>query len=187
MISLYDSKLIRILPENLKTDHQVQAFCYALDKQIKKILDRCKKIEIWSNLTEVDESLLDYLAEELRTQYYSTDLTVEVKRQLVANTLIWYQKAGTVAAIEELITALFGEGSVKEWYEYEGVPHHFKISTSNPAITGDALQQFNDIISQIKRKTAKLDTVEINLSAIMNQYYGFRLHTGTYHTYRQEG
>lgn len=187
MISLYESELHQLLPEYLKKDLYVQAFSYAIDKQIRKLLERCKRIQIWSNLNEVDEYLLDYLAVELRTQYYSTELDAEIKRKLVSNTLLWYQKAGTVAAVEELVRVLFGEGSVKEWYEYEGLPHHFQISTTNPNITGDILYQMNFIIEQIKRKTAKLDTVEISLSAIMNAYYGFKMHTGTYVTLRQEG
>ncbi|WMJ88854.1 phage tail protein I [Anaerocolumna sp. MB42-C2] len=187
MIDLYESKLVDIVPPHTKCDPKVQAFCYAVDKQVQKILNRCKKIAIWSNLMEVDESLLDYLAAELRTQYYSTSLSVEIKRELVANTLIWYQKAGTVAAVEELVTTLFGEGKVNEWYDYDGSPHHFKIITSNPNITGDTIQEFRTVISQIKRKTAILDTVEIALSAVMNTYYGFFLHTGESITFRQEG
>ena len=186
MISLYESELVSILPDYLKKDNHVKAFCYAVDKQVKKILDRCKSLEIWSNLPEVDETLLDYLAAELRTQYYSTDLSVDVKRNLIANTLIWYQKAGTVAAVDELVSAVFG-GEVSEWYEYGGDPHHFKIVTDNPNITGDSLQEFGDVISMIKRKTAILDSVEIALSAYMNIYYGFSLQTGDYITLRQEG
>ncbi|MGB8452720.1 MAG: phage tail protein [Anaerocolumna sp.] len=186
MTNLYESELVSILPDYLKKDNHVKAFCYAVDKQVKKMLDKCKSLEIWSNLPEADEILLDYLAVELRTQYYSPDLNIEVKRNLITNTLIWYQKAGTVAAVNELVTAVFG-GKVSEWYEYDGLPHHFKIVTDNPNINGDSLQEFNNIISMLKRKTAILDTIEIALSAAMNTYNGFSLHTGDYITLRQEG
>lgn len=187
MINLYESELNKILPDFLKADVRVQAFCYAFDNQIKKILDRCKKIEIWSNLNNVDESLLDYLAAELRTQYYEKDLEVSVKRKLIANTLIWYQKAGTVSAVEELITVVFGEGKTEEWYEYNGEPHHFKILTGNPLISSNDLQKFNEIIEKVKRKTAILDAIEIVLTANMNTYYGFSLQTGSKIMLRQEG
>ncbi len=187
MISLYESKLESILPGYFKNEIYAQAFCHAVDKQVQKILDRCKKIGIWSNLAEADESILDYLSAELRTQYYTNDLEVEVKRNLIANTLVWYQKAGTIKAIEELITAIFGEGQVHEWHEYEGKPHHFKISTPNPNITGDTLEEFNNIISRIKRKTAILDVVEISLNATMNTYYGFTIHIGDFISLKQEG
>ncbi len=186
MINLYESSLSSILPNYLKTDHQVNAFCYAIDNQIKKLLDKCKSLEIWSNLPDADEELLDYLAAELRTQYYTPNLNTEVKRNLVANTLIWYQKAGTVAAVEELVSALFGEGTISEWHDYDGLPHHFKIITTNPEITGDLLEKFNSVISQIKRITAILDAVEIAFSATIKTYYGFALHIHDSITVRQE-
>lgn len=187
MINLYDSHLLDILPIHLKSDAHAQAFCYAVDNQVKKLLDRSKKIAIWSDLSNVDETLLDYLAVELRTQYYSPDLEVSVKRKLIENTLIWYEKAGTVFALEELITSVFGEGQEVEWYEYGGNPYHFKIVTTNPNITGDAIQLFDSIIEQIKRKTAVLDAVEIALNATMNTYYGFAIHIGDFIFLRQEG
>lgn len=187
MINLYDSQLIQILPEFLKNDAYIKALGYALDKQVRKLLDKCKMIEIWSNLNDADEKILDYLATELRTQYYSSNLDVETKRKLVANTFMWYKKAGTKTAVEELVSILFGEGEVKEWHEYGGSPHHFKIITSNPNITDDTIDKMNNVIGQIKRKTARLDSVEINLSATMEMFQGFALHTGTYITLRQEG
>lgn len=187
MIDLYNSELIGILPSFLKQDPGAEAFCYALDRQIAKILNKIDIIKIWYNLSNADESLLDYLAAELRTQYYSTDLAVEVKQQLIANTLIWYQKAGTVAAVEELISTVFGSGKTQEWYEYNGEPHHFKVKTSNPYITPDDLQRFSEIIKNVKRRTAILDAVEIILTAAMNTYYGFKLQTGAYVNLKQEG
>lgn len=160
MINLYESELIDILPDNLKSDMHIQAFCYAFDKQIRKIIDRSKRLEIWSNLYDVDERLLDYLAAELRTQYYSPDLDVDVKRKFVSNTLIWYQKAGTVAAVQELVETLFEEGKIAEWYDYGGLPHHFKVKVVNPLIDDNNLKNFYNIIKQVKRKTAILDAFE---------------------------
>lgn len=115
------------------------------------------------------------------------DLAIESLEREGVNARRWYQKAGTVAAVDELITTVFGEGKVSEWHQYNGLPHHFKIVTENPNITGDILQEFNDIISMIKRKTAILDAVEISLNAYMNQYYGVAISVGDYITLRQEG
>ncbi|WOO34958.1 phage tail protein I [Anaerocolumna sp. AGMB13020] len=187
MISLHDSYLESVLPNFLKQDKEAKAFCYALDRQVKKLLNRAAVLAIWYDVQNVDESLLDYLAIELRTQYYSVDLEVTVKRQLIANTLIWYQKAGTVAVVDELISTVFGSGKIQEWHSYNGDPHHFKVQTSNPLITSEDIQKFNDIIKNIKRKTAILDTIDIVLTATMKTYYGFKLQTGTVVRLKQEG
>lgn len=172
MISLYDSELFQVLPNNLKKDIKVQCYCYALDNQVKKILDRTKKINIWSDLENADESLLDYLATELRTQYYTPSLEVSVKRKLIANTLVWYLKAGTKAALEELMTTAFGEGEVKEWYEYDGEPHHFKIITENSSTVDTNAAIFLNMLDSIKRKTAILDSIEIMSLGRMNLNVG---------------
>lgn len=172
MINLYDSELIKLLPNNLKSDYKVQAYCYAIDNQIKKLLDRTKKINIWSNLENVDEDLLDYLAAELRTQYYSTTLDVKTKRKLISNTLVWYLKAGTKAALEELMTTAFGQGEIKEWYEYGGEPHHFKIITENSSTVDVNAALFLNMLDSIKRKTAVLDTIEIISVGKMNLNVG---------------
>lgn len=187
MTNLYESELINILPDYIKQDYSAKAFCYAVDKQLKKLLDYTENIRIWYNLTNAYEGILDTLAAELRTQYYAGDLDINIKRKLIANTIMWYQKAGTVAAVEELIRTVFDSGTAQEWYTYGGQPHHFKVKTSNPNITTDDLQKFNEIIKNVKRKTAVLDSVEIILEATMNTYYGFKLEVVSYISMKQKG
>lgn len=186
MINLYESELRSILPNYLKTDVKAQAFCYAVDRQIQKILDICLKLGIWSDINNVDAGLIDYLANELRTQYYDIELSESIKRQLVSNTMIWYQKAGTVKAVEELITAVLGAGEIMEWYQYNGQPHHYKVRSPNIAINEDNIHEFNNMVEKIKRKTAVLDIIEITMDASMDDIYGFTVSTGDFITINQE-
>lgn len=186
MINLYESELRSILPDYLKNEIKAQAFCYAVDRQIKKLLDICNKLTIWSDIKNVNTDLLDYLSNELRTQYYDPDLNETIKRQLVSNTMIWYQKAGTVKAVEELINAVMGSGEVKEWYQYEGSPHHYKVRTPNITITEDNINGFNEMIQKIKRKTAILDAIEITLDSSIDNLCGFSISTGDFITIKQE-
>lgn len=186
MINLYESELKQIFPDYLKKDLKAQAFGYALDNQIKKILQVVRKLVIWSDLKNVDVSLLDYMANELRTQYYDGELDESIKRQLVSNTLLWYKKAGTVKAVEELITTVMGYGEVKDWHQYDGQPHHYKVRTPNVTTTEEDIQSFNEMIQKIKRKTAVLDAIEISLESSIDDLYGFTMHTGDFITIKQE-
>lgn len=186
MINLYESELKQIYPNDLKKDLKAQAFGFAFDNQIKKIIECCSKLVIWSDLKNIDVSLLDYMANELRTQYYDGDLDESIKRQLVSNTLLWYKKAGTVRAVEELITTVMGSGEVKDWHQYDGQPHHYKVRTPNITITEDDIRWFNDMIQRIKRKTAVLDAIEITLESSIDDIYGFTMHTGDFITIKQE-
>ena len=106
---------------------------------------------------------MDLLAVELDTQYYDTSLPIDSKRNLIKGTLVWYMSAGTPSAVEELVTAVFGEGEVKEWYEYGGDPYFFKIET-NAYLTPDINAQFAKMILRVKNARSHLEAIEIHRS-----------------------
>lgn len=187
MINFYDSQITDILPVNLKATPDVQAFSYAVMKANQKMQAYALKSRIYAAIQELPDSILDTLAIELRTQYYKQDMPIETKRRMIQETMQWYSYAGTPYAVEKLIIALFNTGEVVEWFDYGGEPGHFKITTENHNISGDAVASFNSIIERVKRKSSVLDAVEITLSAYMNTYYGAILHTGDFITIKQEG
>lgn len=113
---------------------------------------------MYAAIDVADDDVLDMLAAELDTQYYDVLLDVEAKRKLVKNTLIWYGKAGTPAAVEELITSVFGEGRVEEWFDYGGEPFYFKVYT-NATFTEDMISKFDDMLEKVKNTRSKLETV----------------------------
>ncbi len=159
MIKLYDSEIIDILPSHFRNDPDVQAMSYALKKMNQKILDYTKKIGVYCAIENLDEAILDLLATELRTHYYDMTLPVKIKREIIKNTLKWYSKAGTPAAIEELVTIVFGEGKVKEWFEYNGEPSYFKIEVTNIEVDEKKNKEFKRLLNQTKRTSAHLDAI----------------------------
>lgn len=187
MINFYEGQITDILPENLKETTDVQALSYALQRAMQKLQTYAKKSRIYSAISDLPEMVLDILAIELRAQYYSEDMDIETKRNIIQNTLLWYRYAGTPWAVEKLIGIIFGTGEVIEWYNYSGDPGHFKIATENYNLTGDELQEFNSIIEHVKRKSSILDAIEITLNAFMNTYYGFAVITGDNRILKQEG
>ncbi len=187
MINLYDGQITDILPPNLTQTADVQAISYALMIAMKKLQDYALRSKIYSDIDYLSNDVLDILAAELRSQFYSEDLDIETKRKVIKETIYWYSIAGTPLAVENVIKALFHTGEVIEWYNYSGEPGHFKIITENQNISEDALQSFNNIIKHVKRQSSILDAVEINLSAFMNVYSGIAVHTGDFIYLKQEG
>lgn len=160
MISYYDGQLTDILPFNIAKDAEVQALSYALQQATRLLYRYSKRLYIYTNLDEQPEEVIDLLASELRTQYYQSDMELDIKRELVKNTLIWYMAAGTPAAVEELVTAVFGDGAVKEWFDYGGQPYCFKVST-NAILTENMAACFADMIRRVKNTRSHLDAIEI--------------------------
>lgn len=161
MINFYDGEIKDILPANLMEDLAAQAFSYAL-REGTRLLNRYTQLcYVYCSIDTAPNDVVDLLAKELRTQYYSDALELDVKRGLVRNTLIWYMTAGTPAAVEELVGIVFGEGEVSEWFEYGGKPYWFKIKT-NAILTEDMNTFFSDMIRRVKNTRSHIEAIEIH-------------------------
>ena len=101
-----DSQITQILPEILSERESVQALSFALHQAVKKLCHYCENISVFSSIDSAPEKVLDLLAGEMDTQYYDDSLPINVKRQLIKNTLPWYMGTGTPGALEELVTAV---------------------------------------------------------------------------------
>lgn len=161
MINYYDGQLTDIMPGNITKNPEVQALSYALQQGTRILYEYAKRLYIYSNLDGQPEEVVDLLASELRTQYYQRDMDIESKRRLVKNTLAWYMRAGTPEAVEELVKSVFGEGEVKEWFEYGDLPFYFKITT-NAVLTPEINDFFSTMISRVKNTRSHLRAVDIH-------------------------
>lgn len=171
MINFYDGEIKDILPGNLMEDPAAQAFSYAL-REGTRILNRYTQLcYVYCSIDTAPNDVVDLLAKELRTQYYSDALELDVKRGLVRNTLIWYMTAGTPAAVEELVGIVFGEGEVSEWFEYGGKPYWFKIKT-NAVLTEDMNTFFSDMIRRVKNTRSHIEAIEIHRTIEQTIYAG---------------
>lgn len=176
MINLYNSNIVDILPEHFKTQPKVQALSYALSKGMKRLVEYCQNIGIYVSIDTASHEVLDILALELNTQYYDDTLDIEAKRKLIKNTLIWYMSSGTPAAVEELVAAVFGEGEVKEWFEYNDDPYYFKILT-NAIMTPDMDTKFTSMLRRVKNARSHIRAIEIHRTVEQGLMAGVAQHS----------
>lgn len=172
MISLYDSSIVDILPAELSDNAKVQALGYAVKKASQRMIDYCKNISIFAVIDTAPEDLLDILALELNTQYYDSGLSVDVKRDLIKKTFVWYMKTGTPASVEEAVVSVFGNGEIEEWFSYDGDPFHFRVKTENINSTDEMMKQLTDIINTMKNVRSHLDEVVIEVMQQLKLYNG---------------
>lgn len=172
MINLYSSNITDILPEVFADNPNVKALGYALSKAMQRLIDYCQNISVYVAIDTAPEQVLDLLAVELNTQYYEDSHNIEVKRNLVKNTLVWYLKTGTPASVKEAVEAVFGNGEVEEWFDYDGEPYYFKIHTFTLNSTDEMIQRLTDIVGMMQNVRSHLEAVLVEVMQQLFLYNG---------------
>lgn len=156
------------LPPNFQTIEN-KAMGYAVDRQMKKLMQFMRKVSVWSDLDHVDPKYYDYLAASLRAPYYSSEYDDEMRLEILKKTLQIYMFSGTVLAEEELLKRIFTDAVFVPWYEYGGEPFHFKIATPTEP-SEEMIRKFLTILQRVKAQRSILDGIDtkkytINLKA----------------------
>lgn len=174
MIDLYNGELLNMLPSQMSKEvHQIY-LSYALKKGIQLIIDRSDMTRTQAMIDSLPERILDILAIELRTPYYSEDLEIDKKREIIKRTLLWHLTAGTPSAMRELISIVIGEGAIVEWPDFEDppfTPGTFDILT-DVQLTEDIVMLFIAIIERVKNERSHLRRLLIHRRMDAHWYVG---------------
>lgn len=160
MIKFKEAELTSVLPYYIKNDVDVEAISYAYKMGMQKLLSFSLLSELYGNIDNLPDSILDLLALELRSQYYDESMDTTIKRNIIRNSLAWYAKGGTVSAVQEMVQTVFGEGKVQEWFEFGGEPGTFFVETDSE-LSPDGLNKFQEVIEQVKNSRSHLINVMI--------------------------
>ena len=177
MVNIKDSKIINLLPPALQSDKDIQVAAQVLDKRYNALPNTIDKLSFMAQPT-TDSNLLDVIAYDLHVDFFDKTFPIEMKQELIDESEELHRIKGTGLAVEKLITIVFGEGFVEEWFEYGGKPFHFRVLTNNDEVTTVRAQEFIQALNSVKRKTAILDSVTIIQSESMNLYFGGIVHIG---------
>lgn len=101
MTDLYNGQITDLLQQNeAARNPEIQALSYAALVEKRRIIDLAQRTRTISMVDLLPEEILDVLAVELRTPYYSGDMTLDQKREIIKKTLLWFFRAGTPAAVK---------------------------------------------------------------------------------------
>lgn len=181
---LKDIEFLQLLPSFMREDPTVIGLSKGVDDIIKMFAGYGDNMSTWAAIDKLIEAELDELAWELNIQWYEPDSDIEIKRQIIKDSDLVQQRLGTKWAVERVISTYFGSGNILEWFEYDGVPGHFKVESTNPSVTNENLNKFLRILEKIKRKSAHLDEITISLSAQTNIHAGVAYHETRIETIR---
>lgn len=147
-----------LLPPNSTPMERAQEYACSLD-HIK-----CK-FDTLSNPWTCPESVLPYLAWAFSVDFWDSDWPVETKRRVVANAWINHAYKGTVYGLETALANLDHDTFVKEWFEYDGNPAHFKIDVELTTKGLSAQERANilKVVNASKNVRSRLDTLTVHL------------------------
>lgn len=171
-MQLGDVTMATLLPSWMRGDEGDLALASSVDDSVRKVYEAAQLLTTWDKLDELPEGVLDRLAYELDADWYDYSAPIEAKRQLLRDSDFVHMKKGTVAAVEKVIAAYFGDQKVLEWFEYGGEPHHFKVFTTEPTLVANNLERFLAMLRKVKRLSSKLDSILIGLTGMEQLYIG---------------
>ena len=181
--------LLKLQTKWMQDDTVTKGLCAALTPQLQSLAEKIIKALglplVTIDYTKLTEEVMDQLALDLLIAWYDSGESTETKAKVIKNADRLHSIAGTPAAIEEVMQIYFGDGEVKEWFDYGGNPGYFKVVTSNVSVTGEKIDEFLAILESIKRASAWLEEVVIAMSGEFNINYGFAVHTGDFLNIRQ--
>lgn len=166
----------QLLPEWMRRDSTDQALALTVDELTQKLYSRSDLLKKWTHLDDLSDEQLDALANELDVSWYYSNADKETKVNVLKNADLVHAKLGTDYAVNQTIQDYFGGGHVVPWYEYDGKPYHFEITTDNAQNVADNIAVFLDILEKVKRASAILDALVITLKAEEPVYAGFVYH-----------
>ena len=166
----------RLLPAFMRDDGAVLGLALALDEIVPQLEGSIQTLSTWNSIDLLSEEELDDLAWELNILWYDVGANIDIKRDLVKNSDLVYRRLGTKWAAENVIKSYFGDGYITEWFEYGGLPGRFRVYTTEPSVTEERFGEFMNMLSKIKRASAKLDGIFITLTGRMYLHAGVGIH-----------
>lgn len=182
-MNLSNLDFIKLLPMFMREDSAVKGLAAGVDEIIPQLADSLSTLSTWDCIDRLSEAELDDLAWELNIQWYDITADIGVKRELIKNSDKVFRHLGTKWAVENVITTYFGEGYIQEWFEYGGAPGRFRVYSTNPTLTQERLTDFLNLLNKVKRASAKLDGIIINLASQMPLSAGVAFHEIGYETH----
>jgi len=155
----------RLLPPGLSDDRSMA---------VLEMAERIGTIDLTSikmfDINNVPSSVLPHLIEEMHVTGYEGGRLVasdEERRNLILGAIAVHRKKGTPYAVVRALESLGLTAQISEWFNYDGLPYHFKVSidVDEQEFSAETSFLMDKFINEYKNVRSVLDGVDINLAA----------------------
>lgn len=115
---------------------------------------------IYPAIDDLQEALIDHLAEQMHVDEYDDNSDLSVKRQQVKESFLLHKFKGTKYAVQKAVSTVYQSAKVEEWPAYSGDPYHFRISgITAPIEDGAVVNKLVRIVNAYKNTRSWLDYI----------------------------
>ena len=171
-MKLKDVDLYKMLPAFMKQDKFDKLLSEAMSNFFQKISVEMERCVILGYIDNLNEAELDQLATDWNVFWYLKSASLDIKRQLIKDAQLVFNRLGTVWAVERVMNSYLPESELLEWFDYDGDPHYFQFITNNTDILKTDIDAFLFVLEKIKRKTQWLKEIILELRAKGTLYPG---------------
>ncbi len=164
-MKLNEVDLTKMLPLFMKQDKYDVLLAEGMSNYFSQQSIDSERVIIVGKTDYLNEAECDQLAHDMNIFWYSNSASLEIKRKLIKDAPLVFNKLGTVWAVERVINSYLTDTELQEWFEYGGDPHHFRLVTGNEQILESDFEVFLNILNKIKRRSQWLDSIILELSA----------------------
>jgi phage tail protein, P2 protein I family len=179
-MDLSNVDLLSLQSSYMQKDPTTIALCAALTPQFRQLATETKLCIIYARISELDDAVLDELAWQMHVDWYDSTLDIEIKRNLIKNSIRFHQIKGTPTAVEVVASTVFGRSWVEEWFEYGGDPYYFRVNVeaSHQGASQSDLIKLENLINQYKNTRSWLEIINIFLTSNSILYVAAAMTTG---------
>lgn len=175
MSNLDKTSLMQVYPSVLDRDKLFNALGQSVAESIGEAFLNVKNANIYNRIMELDEGVLDILAQDFNVSWYDYDFQLETKRRVIAAAFSVHRHLGTKGAMVTAICAIWPNSTVEEWFDYGGDPYYFRVlvNANNP---GDEPIRFDSIDKTVQLYKNERSWLE-NGTVILRIYCGIIIKT----------
>lgn len=164
--------LLSTLPYALAQDKNIHALAAAVAQELTIRAGESREAMLYQRIDELPNDVLDILAVDFAVDWWDERWPIERKRRSIKDSWRIHRMLGTPEAVNLAVQAAFGAGRVEEWFQYNGRPHHFRVTGLSLEMAQTGYSSFLRLMELTKRKSSTLDAV------VMETRHTQRLYTG---------
>lgn len=153
--------LLQVLPSVLSHDEGMQPLGETASEALANLWGYLILPTIYSRIDELPESLLDILAKDFKIDWYNYDHPIETKRAVIRDSFYVHKHLGTVGAVKCALSDVWPSFSLEEWFNYGGVPYHFRVAIADSDFTVAKREQAIRYINMVKNVRSWLDDIYV--------------------------